>query len=324
MYIRISGRLLVNAASMNAQGVVGNVVELTKVHLTLFRNGSYDIVEVPAVTGNSLKHWHFIHFIEQYKRLGGSHLCKDCIRGIGYRTRMYQNKRDIGNDEADYIKGCAGEDLHGFLMPDKQVRRESLVKFSFLVPIEDILEYPLDTVTHNRVVLTEGGRIEAEAAMMLFKRQYASNIYGFSSTLDLGLIGVRLYSPDKKPVIEPEERILRAKASILAFIPMLSGKFGANMSRSLPAERVEQLIVATSRNPIPLLVNGMYSDYVDKSLKVLENYCKSAGIEATLHTYGVSVREAEKVEIQQYDDWSDIFVKLAEEVEKSLGASTNS
>ncbi len=319
MYVRISGRLLINAASMNAQGVVGNVVELTKIHLALPKDSGYDIVEVPAVTGNSLKHWHFVHFVEEYKRLGGSSLCRDCKRGIGYRTR---DKKD--EDEASYIKDCAGEDLHGFLMPDLQVRRESLIKFSFLVPVEDLLEHSIDTVTHNRVVIDEKGRIEAEAAMMLFKRQYASSIYGISATLDLGLIGTRLYSADKSLTIDPKEAVLRAKAALLAFIPMFSGKLGANMSRSLPAESVEQLLVASSNHPIPLLMNGMYLDYAERSVRTLNNYCKATGVKATLHTYRVKLPEdlvkslAENVQLKSYDEWSDIFHGLVGEVEEGF------
>lgn len=327
MYVRISGRLIINVASLNAQGTVGNLVELTKVHMVRSGINNRELIEVPAMTGNSLKHWHFAHFIKEYKKLRGDNamLCDDCIRGVGFRTRQ-----KLGNDEANYIKRCAGEDLHGFLMPDLQVRRESLVKFSFLLPVEDMRDRAIDTVTHNRVVVTEQGRIEGEAAMMLFKRQYSSNTYGFSATLDLGLIGVRLYSADKKPVIESsEERKERAKAALIAFIPLLSGMFGANTARSLPVEKVKELLVISSKKPLPLPVNAIYVDYVEKSLQVLRNYCETTGVEADVHIYGIDVKiiedilkDCKEIRIRPgYDDWSTIFRTLAEEVTKSFAGS---
>jgi len=324
MYVRISGRLLVNAASLNAQGTVGNLVELTKVHVVRASSNGYELVEVPVVTGNSLKHWHFVHFIKEYKKMrdGAAKLCSDCIRGVGFRTRQ-----NLGNDEAKYIEMCAGEDLHGFLMPEAQVRRESLVKFSFLIPVEDLMERAIDTVTHNRVVVNEEGRIEGEAAMMLFKRQYSSSMYGFSSTLDLGLVGTRLYSANKEPVIDQMERAVRAKAALMAFIPFLSGLFGANTARSLPVEKVEQLLVTSSNAPLPLLVNAAYSDYVRRSLLTLRNYCETTGTRACVHVYGIKsgikdvLKDCEVIEVKDnYDDWSGIFRTLAEEVTKTFAS----
>ncbi|MDW8034727.1 MAG: DevR family CRISPR-associated autoregulator, partial [Nitrososphaerota archaeon] len=229
MYIGLGGRIRINAASLNAQGTVGNLIEITKLRILVKRVSDYEPIEVSAISGNTIKHWHFVHFVNQYLQSGGKKLCKDCERSVAFRTRFNR-----GDDEAEYIKECAAEDVHGFLMPERQVRRESLVKFSFLLPAEESLEHPIDTITHNRVIVDEKGKIEGEAGMMIFKRQYASDIYGFSFFVNLSDIGVRLYSLTKEAVYDSDERKRRAKATISAFIPILSGLLGANTARALP------------------------------------------------------------------------------------------
>ncbi|MBS7612291.1 type I-A CRISPR-associated protein Cas7/Csa2 [Candidatus Bathyarchaeota archaeon] len=317
MYVRLSGRIRINAASLNAQGTVGNLLEITKLRILVKRDESYEPVEVSAVSGNTMKHWHFVHFIDQYLQNGGNDLCDDCKRGVAFRTRFKK-----GNDEANYIKECAAEDVHGFLMPDTQVRRESLVKFSFLLPVEELFEHPIDTITHNRVIIDEGGKIEGQAGMMIFKRQYASDIYGFSFLADLADIGLRLYSADKRPIYDSDERKRRAKSAILAFIPMLSGLLGANISRSLPALQVEELLVAYSRDPLPLTTHGFFKNYVEETMHTIGGYCKLIKSKAKILIYGAKISEElikeckEEIDIESYLTWQEIFKEIVEEVDK--------
>jgi len=319
MYVRMSGRILINSASLNAQGTVGNLTEITKLRIVVERNGSYEPIEVSTISGNTIKHWHFIHFVNQYLQSGGRKLCSDCIRGISFRTR--ENR---GDDEAEYIRECAGEDAHGFLMPERQVRRESLVKFSFLLPAEELFEHPVDTITHNRVIIDEKGKIEGQAGMMVFKRQYASGLYGFSCLADIAHLGVRLYSAEKKPVYENDERKRRAKSIVLAFIPILNGFLGANISRALPAFQLKELVVAYSENPLPLTTHGFFKNYVEESIHTIGEYCRGTRCKAYISTYGVEVLEELKktyedvIFFETYSTWQEIFMALKEHVEKMI------
>lgn len=320
MYVRLAGRVRVNAASLNAQGTAGNVIELARAHILLEVGGSYELVEVPVITGNSLKHWHFVHFVSAYKGLGGASLCKWCNRLIGYRSPDKE-----GRSEEYFVRNCAGEDLHGFLQPENNVRRESLVKVSFLLPVEN-MEARFDTVTHNRVVFTEEGRIErGEQGMMLFKRQYASAIYGFSISLDLEYVGRLLYDANHRMVVDPEEARRRGKAALLALIPLLAGEVGASRSRAQPAWKVEELIAAWALKPLPPLVHGHYRDYVEESAKTLAVFSRLSGTRAELITYGVSgsilkgVREAmegsENLSLIEKPSWQDVIMHLVERYE---------
>lgn len=316
MYVRLGGRIRINAASLNAQGTVGNLVEITKLRILVKRINEYEPIEVSAISGNTIKHWHFIHFVNQYLQDGGKKLCKDCERGVAFRTRFNR-----GDDEAKYIEECAAEDVHGFLMPERQVRRESLVKFSFLLPAEESLEHPIDTITHNRVIVDEKGKIEGETGMMIFKRQYASDIYGFSFIVDLSDIGVRLYSAEKKAVYNGDERKRRAKATISAFIPMLSGVVGANISRALPVLQMEELVVVCSQNPLPPVTHGFFKNYVYESINTVKEYCKALKTDAKIMTYGVDVpKEAvegcKEIDIKSYSTWQGIFSDILKEIEQ--------
>jgi len=329
MYVRLAGRVRVNTASLNAQGTVGNVIELARAHILLRTEKGYELMEVPVVTGNSLKHWHFVHFVSMYTELDGKNLCEYCKRLIGYRSP----DRD-GKDEEYFVRKCAGEDVHGFLQPENNVRRESLVKISFLLPVED-LETRFDTITHNRVVVSERGTIErGERGMMLFKRQYASAVYGFSMVLDLEYVGRLLYDPSHRAVVDDEEIRRRSKAALLALVPLLAGEIGASRSRAQPAWKVEELIAAWSQKPIPPLTHGHYKDYVEQSIRTLATYAKLSGVSAQVITYGLSkdtlsevkkIVEETKVEdkltlltLIEKGSWQDVISHIVNLVEKYL------
>ncbi|MCC5998578.1 MAG: type I-A CRISPR-associated protein Cas7/Csa2 [Thermofilum sp.] len=323
IFVRLTGRVEVNAATLNAQGTAGNLIELTKVRVVRFEDGAHRLIEVPAVSGNTVKHWHFVHFVDAYTMLGGKTLCEYCRRGIGFRSPD-KNKES----EEDFVKGCAGEDVHGFLQPDRQVRRESLFKSSFMLPIEDV-ETGFDTVTHNRIVVNEQGKIE-EKGMMIFKRQYSSSIYGFLMSLDLGYVGKLLYSKEHRKIIDDDDEILkRGKAALIAVLLLLSGDIGASRARALPAWRVKELLVAWSYKPIPQLMHGYYSDYVVSSLGTLVTYSKLLNVEVNVLSYGVQVEplEGEKtrnqttkpnLKIETKNSWQDIIEELVKTFEESF------
>jgi len=327
MYVRIAGRVEVNAASLNAQGTSGNLIELAKLRVVVSENGTYRLLEVPTVTGNAIKHWHFAHFVNAYTVLGGQKLCEYCKRGIGYRSP----EKSKANEES-FVRDCAGEDVHGFLQPDNQVRRETLFKASFMLPIEEV-ETGFDTVTHNRVVIDTEGRVSRED-MMIFKRQYSSSIYGFSMSLDLGFIGRLLYSRDHRKVIDDDEELKRGKAALIALLPLLAGEVGASRARALPAWRVKELLVAWSDKPIPQLTHGRYSGYVATSLEVLAEYSDLLGINVSVLAYGVDEKlrdgfeklrkrgSGKLVTIETEESWQSVITKLVQVYENLTKGKT--
>lgn len=260
-YIRLAGRMIVNVHSANAEGAVGNYMGLSKMFIVRRGQAGFDVSEEPVISGNMVKHWHAVAMVELLKSWGYGAFCDSCSRHVMYRSTL-----GLG-DEFDYITRCAIEDAHGFLDTGTNIRRESVSRFSFLVPIED-LEAKYAAVTHNRVVTNERGSIPAEEqAMMVIKREHASGVYGFLAGIDLAYVGRSISNPTK--VLPANEVQIRRKAAVQALANVLSGQVGAAQSRALPIIRTTEAVLAISRVPLPNLVHGFYSDYVEESARIL-------------------------------------------------------
>ena len=289
VYVRVSGRAIINIHSANAEGAVGNYMGLAKMFLVRRTSEGYSVTEDVVISGNMLKHWHAVRFVEKLKENGYDKLCDYCKRFVMYRSTMRYS------DEFDFVKACAIEDLHGFLQPQKQVRRESLVKFSFALPVEE-LKAEYSAVTHNRVVTTSEGRIpEEEQAMMVFKREYASGLYGFQCIYDIEYTGRSQSDPGK--VLNVDERKIRAKAALLALGNVFSGIFGASSSRALPIIKVTEAISVVSKKPISNLTHGFFKDYIEDSINRIHAILSSKTIssnEIKVYVVGKKVIDAFK------------------------------
>lgn len=311
VYVRITGRALINVHSANAEGAVGNYMALSKMFILRRTRDGYEISEEPVISGNMLKHWHAVNMVDLLKSSGDSKICPYCSRHVMYRSPDKSKKHEV-----EFVRECAIEDVHGFLQPDVQVRRDSLMKFSFMLPIEDArVEY--EAVTQNRVVIDESGKIPAEeTAMMVFKREHASGIYGFMISGDLYYIGKPLSDPDNQDKWIPlKERIRRAEATMLALVNLLSGRFGAAASRSMPALRLSEIILAISKQPIPNLVHGFYHDYIEESARILEAALKS-GLTRDLKVFASGERMDKLVK-------SELLSKVVEQVASPIDALSN-
>ncbi|AAB98370.1 conserved hypothetical protein [Methanocaldococcus jannaschii DSM 2661] len=305
MFLRISGRVRLNSHSLNAQGGGGtNYVEITKAKVSIKNDDRWEILEVPAISGNMVKHWHFVSFVDFFRETDyKDNLTERALRYNGARFgQETKAKKADGSevelkDESEIIKNFADADVHGFLAPKTGVRRVSLVKTSFILPTEDFIkevdERLVYAVKHNRVDIDEKGAIksgEEQTAQMLFNREYATGLYGFEIILDLGFVGVPQSSPSN-PVIEDDERKARIVSALKALIPMLSGYIGANLARSFPVFKLEEMIAVVSEKPIPALVHGFYEDYVEVSKNVVEN-AKKLGFEIEDFGYNVDFGES--------------------------------
>ena len=341
MFVRFAGRLLINVASLNAQGGAGtNYVEITKVPVVL-RDGDGKLIveEVPAISGNMMKHFHFVNLVDLLR--GSQHnskkLSEDDLKYVAYRFREKKNtEKNIGEesvslkDESDILAKLAVADVHGYLAPATQNRRESLIKFSFVIPCEETIKEGLDVaaVTQNRVVVDERGNIEGGGteegkAMMVFKRQYASALYGFASTFDAYYVGRPLSNPNKVAITKPEERKERAKLAVLAYINLLGGRFGANTSRGLPALDVNELIAVVSEKPVPMAKHGFYSDYVEETIKVVKDYAKAFDVNVDVLIYSkrdINEEGNDKITIIKCETYVKLLQKVAKRVEGGMFA----
>ena len=316
VYLRLSGRLLINIHTGNAEGAVGNYISLSKMYiLRRLPDGKLDFFEEPVISGNMIKHWHAIETINILKSMNYSKICEYCSRYVMYRSPFnYDN-------EAKFIENCAIEDLHGFLAPEVGVRRESIVRFSFLVPVED-MSSKYAAIVHNRVGITKEGAID-ENVMMVFKREYASGLYGFSCALDLSYVGKCQSDPDKV-VLDKNDRKIRVKAAILALANILTGNFGASRTRAMPIVKVTELIGVISKKPIPNLTNGYYVDYIDENIARLKSFTAFGFINENdykifvIGDHIVKKFESAGITISKYKDVVNAMKDIAEVAEEWL------
>jgi len=311
MYVRMTGRAIINIHTANAEGAIGNYVSLSKAFIARrLPNGGLEYFEEPVISGNMLKHWHAVETINILKSLNYDKLCEYCKRYVMYRSPL---KFD---DEFEYIRNCAIEDLHGFLSTEANIRRESLVRFSFMVPVED-LESKYVAITHNRVGITKKGKIDDDI-MMVFKREYATGLYGFSVSLDLSYVGRSQSDPSK--VLNLNERRVRAKAALQALANVLTGNFGASRVRAEPIIKVIELIAVASNKPIPNLIHGFYKDYVNDSKSLLESLRKMehVGKDLKIYVLGDEVAKTLGDLAIKCRDIVDLISKLIEDVDRWL------
>jgi CRISPR-associated protein Cst2 len=313
-YIRVAGRLRVNVAVLAGAGTMGNY----NMHTVVRVLADGKVYEAPALTGNAFKHWHAVHSAEQYQALGGTLLNEFCRKGIGLRGKNKEGK-DAEN-ECDAIEDFCN-DIHGFLLPRQQIKRDSLARFAFAVPVltrAELENAQKFAVTHNRVDPFQKGK---ETEMMVFKQEYSTARYGFSAVLDLGLSLRPLYADcrvDERVVPDIEkERKLRIKAVILGLLALVQGGVGSHTARALPIAKLEEVVVAVSDVPIPALVHGAYPDYVEKSLDVLSAFAMALGRSVRVVCYNAECGQKPSLSVQSVRSFSELVdsvLKIADEV----------
>ncbi len=304
MFVKLTARLIVNAHELNNEASVGTFTDIRKIKLV---NSKNEVGEFSAVSGNMLKHYHFIYFKRLLEQMGCDKFCQYCRReeswrlagederlvrpqkteGKKARERMKASLEKLIESEKKIITSCAVEDVHGYLspVPGFPIKRDSRVRFSWLVPTEDS-EEAIVTVIHNRVAKImelapeaeekgeekkEKGEEKAPAQMMAFYKQYASAIYSLNSSIDLGRISVSDYTMN---IIEESEGELEARklATLKAYVPIMQGEAGASMSRALPIVKpLECLIIASKFPAVPNPISSYYSNYKEENLKLLKS-----------------------------------------------------
>ncbi len=317
VFVRGTFRVVFNVHSLNTEGAVGNYNPLVRVFVTGRNKDTWEVVETYAISGNMLKHWHarIISEIAKAKNLKSLPLCEDCIRGVFYRTRLRVES------ESDMISKCVLDDLHGFLCTETQVRRESLIKLSFAVPVEERI-FNICSVTHNRVVVDESGKISKEG-MMPFKNEYASGIYAFAIAMDLKYVGIPLANPNKN-VINNSDRKDRAKIALEALGSLLQGEIGAKQARAFPIAKPLQALVIISKYPIPAPTHAYYKDYIEDTMETYRGLITNGLLgkdTIEIHTYGIKnidISKELKNIIKQHNSIGEMIGDLSKKIDEWL------
>ena len=231
-YMTISAILAINAHDLNNEAVSGNVTDIRMIKMVDMEGRP---LEVPAVSGRMLKHWHLEHARSIELKESPPLLCEACKQGEPMRRP---------SSEEEGVKGCILCDMHGYMNVDitPTERRLSRVLFSWMLPVLE-KEVSLKQVIHNRVS-------SDPQEMMPFYKSYASGMYAFVSGVDLYRLG---YSDlNIKYHIAQDERIRRAIIALRAFTPLLDGAMGASLSHAIPHVKPLSMVVAVSRGSVPL------------------------------------------------------------------------
>jgi len=296
MYLGAVVKLVLNTHDLNNE----RAEEIRRVPL-IYRDeqGNWRVFEeAVAVSGVMIKHWHFAYMVTLGLREGVP-FCDYCKKLEAIRVPS-----ETAGSELELITRCAGEDIHGFLRAKPSLRRESLVRFSWMLPLlnEEVvktfgLPTPFRVLQHSRNVreIPEGAPEEVKQAQMPYPRSYAGGVYGFVSTLDLEHIG---YSFTNAEAIGNDQRALRRKIAVQAYVPMLTGAIGSSLARALPVSDVLEVLVIVSDKPIPAPVHPIYPNYLDENLNLYNSVSKAMRANITIYLWSKEKKVKEKEEEQ--------------------------
>lgn len=205
VYVSLSFRVLVNIEALNAVESLGNIIRHRKATIVVPREGGFQLLTVPVVSGEALRHGYQLKLAE-LAAAKGVRVCNYCRVGEFIKhgvtalieqpllSKLKSNQLSLAEKELAVIEECVVEDVGGFLIPIDPipVRRTSCLQISYLMPAIDDLKFGVDVQFHVRnapgaqAQLTE----EREVAQAPYYVESASAVYTFSANLDLSGIGV--------------------------------------------------------------------------------------------------------------------------------------
>ena len=337
-FVRVSGRFTVEVSALVSSGSIGNYTQIATAKLVLPNGTTYE--GVPIITGNSLKHWHAVYLVENYVSLGGKYANILCKHGIGVRGFKYNvdsfdkiDKNNLANTEQEAIIDVCN-DIHGFLIPEKQLKRDSIVEVSNAIPVltEDNLENVSKfAIQYNRVApRVVEDKLGKDYGMMPFKQEHVSvPLFGFAMSMDLGWILRPRYEGDGSLISKlpnngdvTEERKRRARAALLAVLNLITGS-GSKQARSMPIIGVQELMIIVSNVPIPKPVHAAFENYAAQTIDALRVYASNIdGAEIHVHCYSVSgkpingceQRQGDKIQVRSHSSLEDMFNNVINEV----------
>ncbi len=295
-YLSLAARLVLNVHDLNNEGSIGQSLDIRQIRMV--DESGNPLEEMPAVSGRMMKHWHLEHMRREALNSNLS-LCPTCSAG-------QPDRQTDATDELAAIQSCVICDAHGFLSTAKvpnAPRRTSPVSFSWLLP--QIGTKPEGKqVIHSRVATgTEASAGSEDTAQMIFNKSYASGLFAFVASIDLGRIGNTI---DNRPITD--NRTGRQKLAVQALLPICLGAFGASQSHALPHAKCTGLLAALSKTekPIPNLISPIYSGGFTDSISLLQ----SLGNDVDWWTYGVDGVDASRKKTTLHEVFQAILGKI--------------
>jgi CRISPR-associated protein Csa2 len=297
VWLSVGLRAIVNLEALNMVESVGNVVRHRKAAIVYRReDGSYILRYVPAVSGESMAHA-YQSWLVRLSKERGLPLCSFCEREefvkhaqpqlfgekewekklldeiSGQKGRGKKESKENSTDreevavkiEEEIVKNCVVEDIGGFLFAwEIPVKRTSRFYASYMVTVLDAIDKSsLEPQMQVRHAPTAS--LKQKDAQMPYSVEVGSAVYGWSSLLDLGSIGL---GSSGEIVKDKEERKKRIEVAVDALSLMLETKvFGAKRTRFDPVMEYESILISLSKE-LPFTVSSPFTgDYIERTLK---------------------------------------------------------
>ncbi|RLF02468.1 MAG: hypothetical protein DRJ59_03500 [Thermoprotei archaeon] len=307
------------------------------------------LVYVPAVSGQSLAHG----YQEQLAKLAtmrGIKVCGLCQMGsfvkhglpnIFLKDRVRDEYKILNRYDPNFVNfmenlynlvsndnlkdayrlmlECVVEDIGGFLIPDLQLKRTSVVSFSYMVPVARTLGD-----VQPQMYTRAGVQATREHGQMIFHEDLASALYHFAFGLDIQRVG-RAETPYGTVELPLAERLKRIELALDAFVPLIDSlRFGAKKSRKNPLAELHSVAVTIS-HPLPFRPEAAFStDYIAETVKraiTVVNYLEDYGQEIKIYYYTKYDEKPaggneNKVTVEEAENFVDLMKKVKEEILK--------
>ncbi|MEM0233458.1 MAG: type I-A CRISPR-associated protein Cas7/Csa2 [Zestosphaera sp.] len=291
VYVSVRGRIWLQAEAANMVESVGNYVKHRRVPIMIRDGSKYVTFFVPSISGESIAHAYQTLLAEELKKQQVK-VCSYCEKGIflkSTRGDLYEEvtkseppkvgekaaelMRAVDTIESNIVKNCGVEDIGGFLYAENpNVKRTSSFLTGYMVPVKEALSVvSIEPQLHSRYAL--GTKFvaprEGAAGQMIYYVEVSSAVFSFAFDLDTKYIGRYTFHIEKygTPIIEQEEIIRRAKASLNALERLLiEFPVGAKRTRFNPADvRWESIAIAVS-NDVWTMPSSFVKDYLERAV----------------------------------------------------------
>lgn len=337
VYISSSFRVLVNIEALNTVESLGNIIRHRKATIVSPRDGGFQLLTVPVVSGEAMRHGYQL-MLAELAVSKGLRVCDYCKVGEfikhGIISLINQNllniltssNKSLAEKELEVIQRCVVEDVGGFLIPVDPipVKRTSCLQISYLMPAVDDLKFGVDIHFHVRnapgaqAQLARASR--REIAQAPYYVESASAVYTFSTNLNLSSIGVTSnYHTESIRYLSLQndvERLERAKLALLALAEFVkTGSFGGKHSSYQPFwTPLSAVIVVSSPLRISALP-GHKHEYAEETYNIAlknQELLKKMGIEEKCKIFIFADNKFEN---------KDVLNKIKEITDKSSNSS---
>lgn len=284
--LSLSVRVAVNAEALNMAESVGNYSRHRKAPMVIDSGDGYSVIYVPAVSGEALAHAYQVILaqIARERKLPVTEMDslgyllkfsdKNVLQWYPELTKVagvqpdgladWVAKAEIKDIEKAMVKTSVVADVGGFLFTDRQIKRTSAIRFSYMLPVLDAVERGGAALVPQLHVRYAPPELRREQALIYIES--GSALYTFSSELVATDIS-RLYYGGEPDDELSKQRLSRVEAAIDALIALVDGMlFGAKRSRYMPVWEVRSTVVALSKGPVEFIVSpGVTRGYIRRT-----------------------------------------------------------